>query len=492
MNIQEAKQEVICSAKAYLAKEEEGNYRIPSVHQRPILLMGPPGIGKTAVMEQAARECGIGLLAYTMTHHTRQSAVGLPQLAERCYQGKRYTVTEYTMSEIVGSVYDYMEQTGYREGILFLDEINCVSETLAPAILQLLQFKTFGTHRLPEGWIVVAAGNPAEFNRSVRELDMAALDRVRTIEVEADADIWMRYAQERRIHPAVLSYLKMKPEHFYRVIQTRAKKEFVTARGWEDLSVVLKEYERQELTVGGEFMAEFLRSPDIASDFAAYYGLYRLYEGRYRIPELFAQGLSASEEKALQGQLSKAPADVKCIFVQHLLAAALDKLFVLEERARKVWRLQEVWGQLLSWTEKERKTQESFFENRARVFSVRKEHDLLKEGEESLERWVDEKARELLGTEVPEAYFDGEFRETEQERKVLCHFLHRMTDFLLETFGEGQELTDWLLGLQRGDYGSCGFERPELAGLTDRGMQEKLLRKKIDEMEALYETTDRI
>ena len=40
--------------------------------------MGPPGIGKTQVMEQAARECGVALVAYTITHHTRQSAVGLP------------------------------------------------------------------------------------------------------------------------------------------------------------------------------------------------------------------------------------------------------------------------------------------------------------------------------------------------------------------------------------------------------------------------------
>ena len=73
-----------------------------------------------------------------------------------------------------------MEQTGYREGILFLDEINCVSETLAPVMLQLLQFKKFGTHKVPEGWIIVAAGNPPELNHAVREMDMASLDRVRT------------------------------------------------------------------------------------------------------------------------------------------------------------------------------------------------------------------------------------------------------------------------------------------------------------------------
>ena len=78
MNIQRAKQEIIHTVRAYLAKDEDGEYRIPPVHQRPILLMGPPGIGKTAIMEQAAAECGIALVSYTITHHTRQSAVGLP------------------------------------------------------------------------------------------------------------------------------------------------------------------------------------------------------------------------------------------------------------------------------------------------------------------------------------------------------------------------------------------------------------------------------
>lgn len=55
--------------------------------------------------------------------------------------GKEYSVTEYTMSEIIAAVYDKIESSGLKEGILFIDEINCVSETLAPAILELLQFK---------------------------------------------------------------------------------------------------------------------------------------------------------------------------------------------------------------------------------------------------------------------------------------------------------------------------------------------------------------
>ena len=102
-------------------------------------------------MEQIARECEIGLVAYTITHHTRQSAIGLPFIREKEYSGQTYSVTEYTMSEIIASVYEKIEQTGNKEGILFIDEINCVSETLAPTMLQFLQCKMFGNQKVPDG-----------------------------------------------------------------------------------------------------------------------------------------------------------------------------------------------------------------------------------------------------------------------------------------------------------------------------------------------------
>lgn len=160
MNIVSAKQQVKDTVEAYLKRDDAGLLSIASVHQRPIFLVGAPGIGKTAIMEQVARELGIGIVSYSMTHHTRQSALGLPHIEHREFEGKEFDTSEYTMSEIIAAIYDYMERTGLREGILFLDEINCVSETLYPSMLQFLQFKTFGKHKVPEGWVIVCAGNP--------------------------------------------------------------------------------------------------------------------------------------------------------------------------------------------------------------------------------------------------------------------------------------------------------------------------------------------
>ncbi len=127
MNIKEAKEQIRQAVEAYRQKNEFGEYVIPVEQQRPIFLMGAPGIGKTAVMEQIAREMGIGLVSYSMTHHTRQSALGLPFIETKTYRGQEYQVSEYTMSEIIASVYEQIEKHQLEEGILFLDEINCVS-----------------------------------------------------------------------------------------------------------------------------------------------------------------------------------------------------------------------------------------------------------------------------------------------------------------------------------------------------------------------------
>ena len=142
MNIKEAKEQIQNAITAYFTKDQFGNYKIPMERQRPIFLMGPPGIGKTAIMEQVASELGVGLVSYSMTHHTRQSALGLPFIEKKIYNGVEYSVSEYTMSEIIASVYNMMERTGLKEGILFLDEINCVSETLAPAMLQFCSIRS--------------------------------------------------------------------------------------------------------------------------------------------------------------------------------------------------------------------------------------------------------------------------------------------------------------------------------------------------------------
>ena len=271
MNIKEATIHIKNTIIAYLEKNEDGSFYIPVEKQRPVFLYGPPGIGKTAVMEQISNELGIGLVSYSMTHHTRQSAIGLPFITKKKFGEEEYDVSEYTMSEILASVYDYIEETGKKEGILFLDEINCVSETLAPSMLRFLQYKTFGSHTVPQGWIVVTAGNPPEYNKSVREYDIATLDRIKKIDVEASYDVWKEYAINNNIHPAIPAFLDIKKNCFYSIENTPTGKRFVTARGWEDLSRIMCLYEMKNLDIDTSLIEQYIQSPSVAQDFSNYY-----------------------------------------------------------------------------------------------------------------------------------------------------------------------------------------------------------------------------
>lgn len=347
MTIKEAKQEIISTLHIYLSKNKLGQYEIPPEKQRPVLLMGPPGIGKTAIMEQVAAEENVALVSYTITHHTRQSAVGLPVIREREYNGSTFSVTEYTMSEIIASIYEKINQTGLAEGILFLDEINCVSETLAPTMLQFLQYKTFGSHRVPEGWVIVVAGNPPEYNKSVRDFDVVTLDRLKRIDITEDFMAWKEYAYSHNVHPAILSYLDIKKENFYQVDTTIHGEDFVTARGWEDLSRLVLAYEKQSLPVTTSTIHQYLQHEEIARDFSNYYELFRKYKQTYDIAGI----LKGEEAPDTLARLKDAPFD-EALSVIGLFLGRLGEMFAhtfeMDSTLSQIFKVLQNWKGMLS------------------------------------------------------------------------------------------------------------------------------------------------
>ncbi|MDO5344319.1 MAG: AAA family ATPase [Lachnospiraceae bacterium] len=473
MNIKRAKQEIKNSIRAYLQKDEFGEYQIPAIRQRPILLMGAPGIGKTQIMEQIAGECDLALVAYTITHHTRQSAIGLPFIQEKNYGGAVHSVTEYTMSEIIASVYDKMEASGKREGILFLDEINCVSETLAPAMLQFLQCKSFGNQQVPQGWIIVAAGNPPEYNKSVREFDVVTLDRVKVIPVEADFGVWKEYAYQAGIHGSVISYLDIHRENFYRMETTVDGKRFVTARGWQDLSEMIFAYERQGLEMDQEVIIQYLQHPKVAKDFANYLALYYKYKSDYQVDEI----LQGTIRPGTLNKLKFAPFDEHMEVVSLLLARLsgnfrevfwqdgyVAKLFELLKRFRK--RLeQKVYAELSpaeilrELREKEARDMERKIAAGQNEKGKRRQYRKVAAALEEYERMISggletdgtASQREQAFQRVSQA-FAAETEELEAQTALALEQLEYAFDFMEAAFGESQEMVVFITELSVNQY----------------------------------------
>ena len=456
MHIKRAKQEIKDSIEAYLKKDAYGEYVIPSIRQRPLLLMGPPGIGKTQIMEQVARECGIALVSYTITHHTRQSAIGLPFIKERMFGGTAYQITEYTMSEIIASVYEKMEKTGLKEGILFIDEINCVSETLAPAMLQFLQCKTFGNQKVPEGWIIAAAGNPPEYNRSVREFDVVTLDRIKRIDVEENYDVWKEYAYKVGIHPAILSYLDLKREHFYRMETTPDGRAFATARGWEDLSELLKVYESLGKKVDREVVHQYIQHWKIAKDFAVYLELYEKYQKDYGLEDIF----KGQWEKGTLEKLSYAAFDER-LSVVGMLSGRLQEFFrrygFLDAYVTRLY-------ETVKRTQKEmkhmeqicREEEETYEKLRAAEQLTREEDHLWRKVLDTLEDWKRLVKEEHLSGEDALGLVRERFQREASHRQEAVdeteEALDHVFDFLEAAFGDSQEMVVFVTDLNTNAY----------------------------------------
>ena len=271
VTIAQARVAIEQAVRIYFRRDRMGQYIMNRRRARPICLMGPAGIGKTEIVRQVADEYGLAFLSYSITHHTRQSIIGLPCLTESVVNNKPCTVTEYTMSEIIAQVHETMRLTGKQEGILFLDEFNCASESLRPIMLQLLQEKSFGPHAIPDGWLLVLAGNPSEYNRAATDLDSVTADRLRMLHIEPDYAAWRSYMTKHNIHPVVLSYLDSHKENFYVYCRDNTGTALVTARGWEDLSVMLTELEQAGEKLDLPFVAQYIQASQIARSFFSHY-----------------------------------------------------------------------------------------------------------------------------------------------------------------------------------------------------------------------------
>lgn len=508
MDIKRAKQEIKDSIEAYLAKDEFGEYLIPAIRQRPILLMGAPGIGKTQIMEQIARECKVGLVSYTITHHTRQSAVGLPFIKEKTFGQETFSVTEYTMSEIIASVYEKMEKTGLKEGILFIDEINCVSETLAPMMLQFLQGKTFGNQKVPEGWVIVTAGNPPEYNKSVREFDVVTLDRIKRIDVQPDFEVWKEYAYEQGIHPAVISYLELRRKNFYRMENTVDGRIFATARGWEDLSRLIQVYETLDKEVDREVVYQYIQHPMIAKDFAAYLALCNKYKTDYAVEDL----LQGKWTPITLGKIRNASLD-EHLSIVGLLNGKLSQLFAdcyfMDAYVTKLY------GYMTEYRDNlPEMTLESIYKKAENDFQTTKKSELLTKNEEKvfirtvdfLEKlWIElrgetgseDKTENNKAVEISEkdtyerakTAFATEADSLETQTEYISQTLQNVFDFMEAAFGDSQEMVAFITELNANFYsiwfirenGSDQYYRHNKGLLFDD--RQKLILGQMEELE---------
>lgn len=193
--------------------------------RQPVFLWGPPGVGKSQLVAQAAAQRGMALRDIRAVLLDPVDLRGLPRIDAT---GR----TSWCAPTFLPGPQDEAE------GVLFLDELNAAPPLVQTACYQLILDRRIGEYALPEGWCVVAAGNRESDRAVVYRLPTALANRMVHLDVEADAEDWLHWAEASDIRPEILSFLRFRP----RLLHVREADEaaFASPRSWAFASRILE------------------------------------------------------------------------------------------------------------------------------------------------------------------------------------------------------------------------------------------------------------
>ncbi len=222
---------------------------------RPVFIWGAPGIGKSSLVEQFAECVGLPCVSLLGSQLAPEDIIGIPQVKDG--------VSEFLPPKMIARKEPY---------VLFLDELNACSQEVQKAFYSLIYEKRVGEYHLPEGSIIIGAGNRAQDGAIVKTMSSALVNRMFHVQMKSDPRQWLSWAYENDIHPWVTDYITQRPDHLF-AEPPKTEEPYSTPRSWHMLSDILKEYGAGERDVSEEtirMLAGGCVSPQHAGMFAAY------------------------------------------------------------------------------------------------------------------------------------------------------------------------------------------------------------------------------
>lgn len=191
---------------------------------RPVFVWGAPGIGKSSLVESFAASLDLSCVSLLGSQLAPEDLMGVPQIVDGC------------------SVFRPPKMIARKEPYcLFLDELNACSHEVQKAFYSLIHEHRVGEYVLPEGSIVIGAGNRAQDSAIVKPLSSALINRMVHVHLQVNSRDWLDWAGQNNIHPWVLEYIRLRPDQLFQP-PPKHEEPFSTPRSWHMLSDALHQF----------------------------------------------------------------------------------------------------------------------------------------------------------------------------------------------------------------------------------------------------------
>ncbi|MBU1215787.1 MoxR family ATPase [bacterium] len=226
----------------------------------PVFLWGPPGIGKSSIVAQIAKEQDIGFIDLRLSLLDPTDLRGIPFFN---------TVKETALWAPPSFLPDGKQE----KGILFLDELNTAAPMVQASAYQLILDRKIGEYTLPEGWSIVAAGNRESDRGVVFRMAAPLANRFVHLEMEVSVEDWKSWAIKTQVHPAIIAYISHRPDTLFNFGNGNESRSFATPRTWQYVNEIVSSKPEADLllpmisgAIGEDVAASFLGFMSVAGD----------------------------------------------------------------------------------------------------------------------------------------------------------------------------------------------------------------------------------
>ena len=234
----------------------------------PVFIWGAPGIGKSALVEEFSMEVGLECVSLLGSQLAPEDIIGIPQI--------RGETSEFLPPKMIARKEPY---------VLFLDELNACSQEVQKAFYSLIYERRIGEYHLPEGSIVIGAGNRTQDAAIVKTMSSALINRMFHVQLKPDVKSWLTWAYGNGIHSWVTDYISQRPDHLFSE-PPKTEEPFSTPRSWHMLSDALKEFGAGEKEISIETIRMLAYGSITASHVGMFAAFVKQLDNKYLLEDI--------------------------------------------------------------------------------------------------------------------------------------------------------------------------------------------------------------